>query len=206
MTLTGKPELINPGFDQPPYNPCHLLQQWIKDAEELQVNEPRALVLSTVDNQNKPSSRIVLLKEVDEAGCIFGTSEKSKKGLDVQCNSFVASTLYWRETMQQINFAGIARKLSSDLSDTMWYERTVQAQAVAALSHQSAGMQDEIALRNAVINLIQSGKKIERSATWHGYYIEIQEIEFWHGSQDRFHNRLRYNIINGSWFYQKLQP
>ena len=108
--------------------------------------------------------------------------------------------------MQQVNFSGIAQQLSSDLSDAMWSERTREAQAVAALSHQSACMLDEVALRNSVLDLIGSDKKIERPATWHGYCIKICEIEFWHGSQDRFHNRLGYAIKSGVWSYQKLQP
>ena len=205
-TLTGQPELVSSGFDKPPYNPLHLFQQWLKRADELNVSEPRGLVISTVDVNLRPSSRVVLLKTVDDKGAIFASSSVSKKGQDLLNNSHVSGTLWWRETMQQINFCGRIAKLQSHESDIIWYDRTYEAQAVAALSNQSAPMTDEAFLRQSVKDLINLKQEIKRAPTWHGYHIEIHEIEFWHGSKDRFHNRLRYDLREGGWHHQRLQP
>lgn len=83
-TLAGNPSLVNPGFNEPPHNPLHLLQQWLSEADRLNISEPRGLVLSTVDSTGRPSSRVVLLKTIDETGAIFVSSSASKKGLDLQ--------------------------------------------------------------------------------------------------------------------------
>lgn len=205
-TLTGNSELVNSGFNHPPYNPLHLLQQWLQAAEQVNVSEPRGLVLSTVNANNRPSSRVVLLKTVNDTGAIFASSSVSKKGLDLLNNPYASGTLWWRETMQQINFYGMVTKVESHVSNRIWCERIIEAQAIAAVSHQSAPMIDEALLRQSVFNLINAKKEIERPSTWCGYRIEIQEIEFWHGSPDRFHNRLHYNLTDGLWKNQKLQP
>jgi len=205
-TLTGNPDLVNPGFDCPPDNPLHLLQGWLTTAELLKASEPRGLVLSTVSKNGIPSSRVVLLKTADETGVIFTSSAESQKGKDIYANPIAAGTLWWRETMQQVNFHGKVTKLAPDISDKIFKERPLEAQAVATVSFQSAIMKDEKILREEVSKLLSQPSSIVRPQTWHAYYITIKSIEFWHGSKNRFHQRLRYDLKNNTWYHHKLQP
>jgi len=206
MTLTGNHNAVDPGFDIPPSNPLSLFKQWLKSAEDLKVSEPRGLVLSTADALGHPSSRVVLLKHLDDKGAVFSSSSVSQKGLDLASNPMAAGTLWWRETMQQINFSGSVAILPDDISDSIFNDRTIEAKAVSALSLQSSIMENEKYLRRSVSNLIEADKYILRPKTWHAYHISINNIEFWHGSPDRFHNRLRYSLKNGVWQHHKLQP
>jgi pyridoxamine 5'-phosphate oxidase len=205
-TLTENPDLINSGFDCPPDNPLDLLQSWLYTADLLKTIEPRGLVLSTINTQNAPSSRIVLLKTVDEKGVTFASSETSQKGRDLQTNPAAAGTLWWRETMQQINFQGTVTKLANNISDEIFKERPPAAQAVATISTQSAPMTNEQKLRTEVSKILAQSEPISRPKTWHGYHISIETIEFWHGNKDRFHHRLRYELKNKIWRHLKLQP
>ena len=61
QSLTGNPTLVDPGFDTPPSNPMSLFQRWLEEAEKVNVQEPRALILSTINTQMRPSSRVVFL-------------------------------------------------------------------------------------------------------------------------------------------------
>lgn len=205
-TLTGNPDLVNSGFDFPPDNPLDLLQSWLHTADLLKISEPRGLVLSTVNTQNAPSSRVVLLKTIDENGVTFASSEISQKGRDLQSNPIAAGTLWWRETMQQINFQGTVTKLPHNISDKIFNERPIEAQVVATISMQSAPMINEQKLRTEVLKLLAQPEPMSRPKTWHAYHIEIETIEFWHGSKDRFHHRLRYELKNKIWQHLKLQP
>ena len=45
--------------------------------------EPTAFALGTVDEHGQPSVRIVLLKAVDERGCVFYTNYESRKGREL---------------------------------------------------------------------------------------------------------------------------
>jgi pyridoxamine 5'-phosphate oxidase len=87
-----------------------------------------------------------------------------------------------------------------------YFTRTREAQAVAALSQQSASLMDEEALRGALLKLINTKGSVKRPAGWHAYHLALDSIEFWHGSKDRFHKRLRYDLLNGTWRHQRLQP
>ena len=205
-TLTGTPELVHSGFDQPPANPLHLFQQWLETADQLKINEPRGLVLSTINSSGAPSSRVVFLRVVDDKGMIFASSETSQKGRDLSINPRASGTLWWRETLQQINFCGFAHKMPTSVSDEFFRQRTREAQAVAAVSSQSAPMANEDVLRSAMVKLADQSTEIRRPETWHAYHIAIETIEFWHGSRDRFHHRLRYDLKDGIWHHQKLQP
>jgi pyridoxamine-phosphate oxidase len=205
-SLSGDPSLIDPGFDNPPDNPMLLLQQWIIMAERLNVNEPKGIVLSTVDSTNRPSSRVVLLKGCDDKGISFGSAQKSAKGKDLDGNPWAAANVWWRETVQQVNIQGRVAILSEKESDEMFIARTRDAQAIAALSEQSAYMPSEADLRRKVAELVDSGEQIKRPQTWHAYHLSAEAIEFWHGSKDRFHKRLKYDLVNGKWQQQRLQP
>jgi pyridoxamine-phosphate oxidase len=205
-TLTGNPDLVDPGFDHPPANPMALLKQWLLTADQLNISEPRGLVLSTVNAKMQPSSRVVLLKDCDETGIVFASSALSAKGQDLQLNPSAAGTLWWRETMQQINFQGRVKPCSAEFSDTIFYDRPISAQAVANVSKQSVPLIDEAAMKAHVAELLQQSELIKRPADWHAYHFVIESIEFWHGSKDRFHKRLRYTLANHVWNHQMLQP
>ena len=80
----------------------------------LKVNkdEANACVLSTVSAENKPSSRVVLLKSVNEKGFTFFTNYKSNKSLDIQNNPNVSLNFYWPELERQVRITGIAEQIS----------------------------------------------------------------------------------------------
>jgi len=206
MTLTGNPNMIDSGFDAPPANPMSLFKQWLANADALKLSEPRGFVISTIDNFGKPSSRVVLLKDSDDKGIIFSSSSVSQKGQDLSTNPIASGSFWWRETMQQINFAGSVTILPDEISDKIFNERSIEAKAVAVASIQSNIMQDEEALKEEISSLLNYTKEIKRPKTWHAYRINIESIEFWLGNQNRFHNRLRYDLIDKIWHHKKLQP
>lgn len=146
-SLTGININFDAGFENPPQNPLHLLGKWLHEAKKLNVREPYACTLSTVDNFCKPSSRIVLIREWDNTGVYFGTSKLSNKGKDIAVNHSVAGNLYWRETMLQVSFQGNACQCDELKSDQIFLTRTRNAQAVAVLSRQSHILLDQEKLK-----------------------------------------------------------
>src|SRR5689334_4133490 len=154
MTLTGNSGLVTVNFNTPPNNPLDMLREWLNIADKLGINELRGMVLSTVDNNSRPSSRVVLIKECDEKGVIFSSSEESVKGKNLKINPWASGTLWWRETIQQINFQGQVIKLSPEISDQLFQQRPREAQAVAIISNQSEALVNEQELRDKVFKLI----------------------------------------------------
>ena len=55
-------------------------------------------VLETVDNNGKPSARMVLLKKFDQNGFCFFTNSNSRKGIELANNQNVALCFYFKDT------------------------------------------------------------------------------------------------------------
>jgi pyridoxamine 5'-phosphate oxidase len=63
-------------------NPIDFFVKWFKEAEKSdQIIEPNAMTISTIDENNFPSSRVVLLKQIKDRSIVFFTNYNSKKGL-----------------------------------------------------------------------------------------------------------------------------
>lgn len=69
-------------------NPIIQFEHWLDDAIKAQVNEPTGMNLTTVNEDGRPSSRMVLLKEVNAQGFVFFTNYHSRKGLAIEQHPF----------------------------------------------------------------------------------------------------------------------
>jgi len=206
MSLEGDSELVNAGFDSAPDDPLELYARWVAAAREVGVSEPSSLVLATSGRGGKVSSRVVLLKGVLDGGFVFATSAASQKGRELEENRWAAGTLWWRETMQQVNFAGPVAPVDAVESDALFRGRTLEAQAVATLSRQSEELEDEVDLVRRVEELVAVGGELSRPRQWQGYRLAPDWVEFWHGRSNRIHRRLRYDRSGSGWNSARLQP
>jgi len=204
-TLSGDVELDLPEFDSPPGDPLGLLARWLGEAREHGVREPRALALATAGADGRPSSRIVLLKEVEPA-LVFASRFESRKGRDLAAMPWASGTLYWRETMQQVVVEGPVERMSGAESDALFAARPRGAQAATIASDQSRELEDPEALRAAMEELASGEEPLSRPPDWGGYRMAPELIEFWHGSADRLHRRLLYTKAGAGWNHQRIQP
>lgn len=204
-TLSGDPTLVLPEFEAPPEDPLPLLERWLRMADERGVREPRALALATADAEGRPSTRILLLKQLTPA-LVFAGGYDSRKGRDLEVNPRAAGTLYWRETLQQITVEGPVTKLGEAESDALFAERPPAGQATTVASHQGESLTDPAELREVAGSLAHRAEPLNRPQRWGGYRLDPDLIEFWHGSPDRLHRRLLYIKTNGNWSHQRLQP
>ncbi len=205
-TLSGDTSLVLPEFDTPPAQPLGLLGEWIAAARERGVREPLAVTLATADADGRPSSRVLLIKELDETGLVFTSFTGSRKGRELAERPFGSITFYWRETLQQITVSGPVQTLTAAESDRLFDERPLAARATTAVSRQSRPLEDEARLKADAAELIATGE-VTRPTEWTGYRLIPDTIEFWYGSPDRLHRRLRYELTSPTtWTHRRLQP
>jgi dihydrophenazinedicarboxylate synthase len=204
-TLSGEIELDLPEFDAPPADPLQLLERWLALADEHGVREARALSLATVAPDGKPSSRIVLVKQVNPA-LVFNSHRDSRKGRHLAENPWAAGTLYWRETMQQVCVEGRIEPMSEAESDALFAERVRAAQAASIASKQSEELIDPEHLRATAAELADGDTPLGRPDGWSGYRLVPERIEFWAGSTDRLHRRLLFTRTGKAWESVRLQP
>ncbi|MGH1526343.1 pyridoxine 5'-phosphate oxidase C-terminal domain-containing protein [Leifsonia sp. L25] len=100
--------------------------------------------------------------------------------------------LYWRELLQQLRVTGRVERLGEAESDDLFARRTREAQAATLVSEQDAPLDDLDRLRDAARDILGAEGPIGRPERWYAYRVVPELIEFWHGSPDRLHRRLRY--------------
>lgn len=180
---------------------------WFQQALEAEVLEANAMIISTVNSENRPSSRVVLLKEITAEGIVFFTNYASRKGQDIQANPFVSAVFFWAELERQVRVEGEVRKISEADSDAYFYSRPRISQAGAVVSNQSQVIADRDGLDAQMAALLADESiKIERPKHWGGYEIVVDGIEFWQGRPGRVHDRARYDKVEGEWIKSRLSP
>ncbi|MCO5233663.1 MAG: pyridoxamine 5'-phosphate oxidase [Chitinophagales bacterium] len=191
-----------------PESPMVLFEQWMNEAIECISFDANAMAISTVDYQNRPSSRMVLLKEIKDGHFIFFTHYDGKKGLQIEKNSHVALLFWWKELERQVRIEGIAHKISKSESEEYFHSRPRGSQIGALASHQS-----QATTKNALIeNYGKLEEKFKNTAiiplsdNWGGYAIEPQLIEFWQGRPNRMHDRVEYLLEDSIWTRRRLAP
>lgn len=185
-------------------------QRWFDDAVTAQLPEPNAMVLATSDPDGAPDARVVLLKGLSEEGLVFVTSHASAKGAQLALDDRVALVFPWQAMQRQVRVTGTAQRLDDVGSDELWDPRPRGAQLAASATVQSSMVESREDLVRAFQELgEQTEGALPRPASWGGYRVRPQTVEFWQGGHDRLHDRLRFardEEEGGGWVVQRLAP
>lgn len=195
-----------PEFDAPPADPVGLFRDWFATAVERGVREPGVVALATADPSGRTTNRIVQTIRITDTGLVFTSHASSQKGRDLEATGWASGVLYWRETQQQIVLTGPVERLSAEESDALWFARPISTHPMSVAARQSEPLADEEELRARARELAAAGTALPRPTAWVGYQIVPTSLEFWHGSPDRLHRRLRYDRAGDGWTTLRLQP
>ena len=188
-------------------NPITQFEHWLDDAINAQVNEPTAMNLATVNENGRPSSRMVLLKEVNVQGFVFFTNYHSRKGRAIEQQPYVALTFFWPELERPVRIEGKAEKISAEQSDAYFASRPYTSRIGAWASEQSAVISGyKSLLAKAALIAAQHPLNVPRPESWGGYLVTPDRIEFWQGRPSRLHDRICYLLENGEWKNVRLSP
>lgn len=189
-------------------DPIAQFHLWLQQASESQVYQPNAMVLSTIDSDQLPSSRTVLLRGLDDDGLEFFTDYGSEKGRALLANPAVSVVFPWYTIHRQIIVRGIAQPTDTAVSDAYFASRPRGSQIAAVASDQSRPIASREVLEQKVRDLeaLYRDGDVSRPVTWGGFRIRPSRIEFWQGRSSRLHDRLRFTLVDGSWQRERLQP
>ncbi|MGS0742374.1 pyridoxamine 5'-phosphate oxidase [Glaciimonas sp. GG7] len=189
-------------------DPMAQFGKWLDEAIRVQIPEPNAMSLATVNADGRPSSRIVLIKNFDAEGITWFTNYASKKGEDLARNPFAALLFHWVELERQVRIEGRVERVSEADSDAYFASRPLASRLGAIASAQSQPIANRALLEVQYAQAEQQfGDHPPRPKNWGGYKLVADTVEFWQGRRSRLHDRILYRQdMNGNWQRQRLQP
>lgn len=183
--------------------------KWLSEAIDAQVLEPTAMTLSTVDSSGRPSSRIVLLKGIENGEFRFFTNYQSRKGREINSNPAGSLLFFWKELERQVRVEGLIHKLTIEESDAYFITRPFESRVGAIVSPQSKVIESRDYLDN-LFSLksmeLKVSDQIRRPDHWGGYGLVPDKIEFWQGRESRLHDRIQFRLSKDSWIRERLAP
>jgi len=196
-------------------DPVAAFRAWFDHAIKKKVSMPEAVALATATPSGVPSVRYVLLRGVDDAGGFtFFTNYESRKAAELSENPQAALAFHWHALDRQVRVEGAVTRLAAADNDAYWATRALDSRIAASVSRQSNAAPERAemtaaydALKRALAARPAGERELRRPATWGGYRLWPQAIEFWQGRPHRFHDRFRYTrAVGGTWTAQRLWP
>jgi len=185
--------------------PSDILISWQKIALEAGNLEPNGMTLSTVSPSGKPSSRVVLLRQILDGNLVFFTNYESRKGAEIAENGFVCANFWWPETSRQVRVEGKCIFAPKDVSDEYFSNRPYESQIASAASPQSKTIENltEVELK---MDELRALRPLVRPDHWGGYLLVPDRFEFWQGRTARLHERYVTEWSESTWNWSKLAP
>jgi pyridoxamine 5'-phosphate oxidase len=200
-----------PEFDPnaAPDDPVTLFLRWLKAAIQDAVPAPHAMTLATADDRGRPSSRVLICKDVDTDGhWYFASGAASGKGRDLAVNPGAALSFFWPQQGRQIRVRGTAVPAGEQASAADFLARPPASRAESLLGRQSEPLDDLAELDQA---FRESHARVTAdpglvAPAWTLYVLTAEEVEFWQGDPERRHIRLQYQRAGNGWTRQLLWP
>lgn len=185
-------------------DPIVQLTRWRRDAAGgVGADE---MAVATVGADGSPTVRMVLLRGLDSRGLVFYTNYRSPKAQAIEAGSPVALLLRWAP-LRQVRAVGTAERVGAEESDAYWAQRPRESRLSAVASPQS-----QVVTRAALDQAVEALRArigdgpVARPAHWGGYRVRPYEVELWQQGEHRLHDRLRYRLVDGGWFLERLAP
>lgn len=195
--------------DQLHRDPLMELRKWVQAAIDCNIVEPNAMVLATASKEGRPSSRAMLMKEIDAQGIIFYTNYESRKGRDLAENPWASITIFWKELERQITIDGRVVKISEAHSTEYFAKRPKESQIGTWCSRQGTIIPSRAVLEEAFHTFQAKFKEgqVPKPPYWGGYRLEPETFVFWQGRENRLHDRFLYRKnVDHPWIIERLSP
>jgi pyridoxamine 5'-phosphate oxidase len=189
-------------------DPIERFRELLAQAKAQETHDATAVALATADASGRPAVRMVLLKDADEHGLVFYTNYGSRKAGELGRNPQAALCFFWPVLYTQVRVEGLVSPVSEAESDAYFASRPRGHQLAAWASRQSAPLES----RRDLIESYEQAEarfgegKIARPPYWGGYRLHPSAIEFWHGFENRLHDRLLYRRSGETWSCERLHP
>lgn len=189
-------------------DPFRQFEKWFQEAQAAKIAEPNAMVLATATKDGRPSTRTVLLKNVDGRGFVFYSNYESRKGRELEANPRASLLFPWIAMERQVIVEGSVTKVAREESEAYFHSRPRASQLAAWVSAQSTIISGRRILEDSLKALEQkyAGQDVPLPPHWGGWRLMPETVEFWQGRRSRLHDRLRFRREKDGWIVERLSP
>ncbi len=189
-------------------NPLLLLSDWVEEARDLEILEPDAMNLATVDSDGRPHNRMVLMRHINEREIGFFTNLASNKASEIYSNQRTSSTLWWPKLGRQVRIEGTAVEMPRDMVEDYYQNRPRKSKIAAWASKQSSELDSMERLHQEFREYETkfSDKKIPTPTFWGGFTILVDKVEYWYGKPFRMHERIILTKEEYGWSKTRIYP
>ena len=195
-------------FDSISQEPFLEIKYFLEQARDQKLRDWNGMTVSTVDEDQRPTSRVVLLKKFTDDGLFFYTNYKSKKGQDISKNNNVSVNFWWRELQVQIRVSGSISEASRQESEEYFNSRPKGSRISAIVSKQSEEIESFESFQKKVDEAINSLEEKDIKLPDHCgmYKIIPNQIEIWKEGEFRRHERTLFKLEGKKWLKSYLSP
>ena len=188
-------------------NPFVQFRRWFDEAKG-EMPERDAVSVATSSSDAKPSTRMVLLRHVDDHSVGWFTNYDSRKGHDLEENPFAAVLWYCEPRGRQVRMEGPVTKMSPAESDAYFATRARPSQLGAHASAQSSVIASRAELEQRVceLEIEYASREVPRPENWGGYRLTPNRFEFWQHRENRLHDRIVYVTSPNGWTLERQAP
>lgn len=188
-------------------DPMVQFHRWFDEALGV-VSEREAVALVSADAARHPSARMVLLRYVDDRSFGWYTNFDSRKGRELAANPHAALLWYCEPLGRQVRVEGVVARMAESESDAYFASRPRAHQLSAHASAQSQPLASRAELERAVAEVSArfDGRDVPRPEQWGGHRLTPDAFEFWQRRDDRLHDRVSYERVDGGWQRERRAP
>ena len=188
-------------------NPFVQFRRWFDEAKG-EMLERDAISVATSTPDGKPSTRMVLLRHVDDHSVGWFTNYESRKGRELTENPFASILWYCEPRGRQVRMEGAVEKMTVGESDAYFATRGRGSQLGAHASSQSRviASRGELEQRVREFDAEFAGREVPRPQFWGGFRLTPNRFEFWQHREDRLHDRIVYLPSANGWSLERQAP
>jgi len=187
--------------------PLRLLDRWLAEARESNVQGCGSVAFVTVGEGGRPSARTVLLKRLEQDALLFTSALWTRKAREIATNPNVALLFYWPTLGRQVHITGRAAVAERELALELFSERDLSHRVQTLVSRQGEPIEDLGPLRERHAHLMSALETPpECPPDWGAIRVVPDAVEFWREAPDRMHDRLLFERIGERWRMTRLAP
>jgi len=106
-----------------PADAQELFVRWLDEAIDAGLPSPHAVSFATAGPTGHVTSRILILKDLDNGRWVVAGARSTRKGVDLVANPQAAMTFWWPQLGRQVRIVGEVEELPSDVAAADWAAR-----------------------------------------------------------------------------------